>query len=73
MGSERFSNPLAGMLMWGGAMTSLIFVLLIPYTREWSIFAIFLQAVFYILIYRRVALLRLPRSVHLPEILSRKF
>ena len=73
MGSERFSNPLAGMLMWGGAMTSLIFVLLIPYTREWSIFALFLQAVFYVLLYRRVALLRLPRRLQLSKILSRKF
>lgn len=73
MGSERFSNPLAGMLMWGGAMTSLIFVLLISYTREWSIFAISLQVVLYVLLYRRVTLLPLPHSLKRLKILSRRF
>ena len=61
MGSERFSNPLAGALMWIGPITSLVFVLLIPYTREWAIFALSLQAGLYVLIYRRIALLRRPR------------
>ncbi len=47
--------------MWGGIMTSLVCVVVIPYTREWSILALSLQAGLYVLIYRRVALLPLPR------------
>ncbi len=61
MGRERWSNPLTSVLMWGGIMTSVVCVVVMPYTREWSILAISLQAGLYVLIYRRVALLRLPR------------
>ena len=61
LGSERLSNPLTSVLMWGGIMTSLVCVVVIPYTREWSILALSLQAGLYVLIYRRVALLPLPR------------
>ena len=67
MGSERYCNPLTSVLMWGGAMTSLVFILVLPYTREWSIVALSLQVVLYVLLYGRVALLPLPK------ILSRRF
>ena len=66
-GKERFSNALTGTLMWGGSMTSLLFVLLIPYTREWSIVALSLQVALYVLLYRRVALLRRRRSLPFAE------
>ncbi len=54
--NERFANPAASVLMWGGPMTSLVFVLLIPLTREWSLLALSLQMVLYFFTYRRVSL-----------------
>ena len=49
---RQLANPLAGMIMWGGATTSLIFVVLFPHTREWALAALALQTVLYIIIYR---------------------
>ena len=49
---ERLANPLAGAVMWGGAMTGLIFVVLFPHTREWALSAIALQVALYVSLYR---------------------
>ena len=49
---ERLANPLAGAVMWGGAMTGLIFVVLFPHTREWALSAIVLQVALYVSLYR---------------------
>ena len=43
----RLANPLTGAIMWAGAATGLIFVLLCPLTREWAVAVLALQIVFY--------------------------
>ena len=50
--AKRIANPLAGAVMWGGATTGLIFVVLFPHTREWALAALALQAVLYVILYR---------------------
>ena len=56
--SKRLANPTTSVLLWGGAMTGLVFVMLSPYERGWSLLAFALQIVLYAVVYRRVALLR---------------
>ena len=51
-GIERLANPLTGAVMWGGATTSLIFVVLFPHTREWALSVLALQVVLYVILYR---------------------
>lgn len=48
---KRLANPLTGAVMWVGAATSLVFVLLCPPTREWAFTVIALQSVSYVGIY----------------------
>ncbi len=62
LGSERLANSATGVLMWAGAMMSLIFVALIPHNWEGSLPALLPQAALYALVYRRVARLRLCRA-----------
>ena len=50
--TTRLANPLAGAIMWGGATTGLIFVVLFPHTREWALATLALQAVLYVILYR---------------------
>ena len=52
------ANPVTGLCLWGGAMTSLVFAVLIPPQREWALFAFALQIMLYALAYRQVAPLR---------------
>ena len=48
---RRRANPMTGAVMWAGAATSLVFVLLCPLTREWAFTMIALQSVGYVGIY----------------------
>ena len=56
--SKRLANPATSVLLWGGALTGLLFVMLSPYERGWSLLAFAVQATLYAVVYRRVALLR---------------
>lgn len=47
VGSEKLANPVTGILMWLGPLTSLILVMFIPYNREWSLLGLLLQALLY--------------------------
>ena len=50
-GGEQLANPVTGAVMWAGAMTGLIFVLLFPQTREWAFAFLATQAVLYVIVY----------------------
>ena len=71
LGKEKLANPVTSVLIWGGTLTSLVFVLLIPTSREWALPAFILQALLYIVVYRRVALLRHYSILRLPKGLAR--
>ena len=66
------ANPVTGVLLWAGPLSSLVFVILIPHDRSWLLLAFLLQATLYAAVYRRVALLRRHRVLQLPKSLSRK-
>ena len=51
MGNKQFSNPITSILIWGWVMIGLVFVFVIPYSREWLIFGFSLQAALYLLVY----------------------
>ena len=46
------ANPLAGALMWGGALTGLVFVVAFPHTRESAVLFLALQSTLYVAVYR---------------------
>lgn len=58
LGSKRLANPTNGVLMWGGPITSLVAVSMIPPSRAWSLLVLSMQSVLYGLIYRRTSLQR---------------
>ena len=60
--SRRLANPATSVLLWGGPMTGLLFVMLNPYDQGWSLLVFASQIVLYSAVYRQVALLR--RSSH---------
>lgn len=59
----RFANPLVSSILWGAIVASLVFVLIAPHTRSWSLPAIAVQAALYLTAYRSaiVILRRLKR------------
>ena len=54
-GNVRLANPVTGAVMWTGAATGLLFVILIPHTRELALLAIAVLAVVYAAAYRMLA------------------
>lgn len=50
-GGKRLANPVTGAVMWAGAATGLIFVLLFPQTREWAFAFLAAQAALYVIVY----------------------
>ena len=65
--SRRLANPVTSVLLWGGAMTSLVFVMLSPYDQVWSLLAFALLLVLYAVAYRRAALLHRRRVLRIPS------
>ena len=70
--NEWLANPATSVLLWGGPMTSLAFVVFLPPTREWSLLACSLQIVLYVSVYRRSALLHRHRLLGIPKGFARK-
>ena len=58
LGKRPLANPITGMLLWTGSLIGMVLVWLVPPVKSWLMLAIGLQIVLYILVYRRVALLR---------------
>ena len=54
-GSERMANPATSVILWGGAATGLLFVLVLPHTRGWALLAFALLAALYAVVYRLIA------------------
>ena len=54
-GNERLANPVTGALMWGGSLTSLAAVALVPHDRERLLVALALLLALYALAHRRMA------------------
>ncbi len=54
-GSERMANPATSVIMWGGAATGLLFVLVLPHTRGWALLAFALLAALYAVVCRLLA------------------
>ena len=53
-GAGRFANPVTGMLMWSQSLASLMAVVLIAPTREWSVLACVLLVTLYVTLYRKL-------------------
>ena len=70
--NEKLANAITSVLLWGGTMSSLIFAVFIPHTREWALPAFLLQSILYIVVYRRVALLRRHPILRIPKKLVRR-
>ena len=54
-------------------MSSLVFAVFIPHTREWAMLVFVLQFILYFMVYRRVALLRRHPVLRIPKRLARRF
>ena len=71
--NEKLANAITSVLLWGGTMSSLVFAVFIPHTREWAMLAFVLQFILYFMVYRRVALLRRHPILRIPKRLARRF
>ena len=65
--NARLANPATGALLWGGPMMGLVSVALLPPVREWAMLALSLQFVLYLMVFRRVALLRRYSILSIPR------
>ena len=57
---RRLANPLTGVILWGGPLMGLLFVVAFPHSGSWALLFLALQSALYLIVYR--LLLPLSRS-----------